>query len=192
MIKVIAAISGYILGSIPFAYLIGKFVGKKDLTKVGSGSLGTTNVIRNLNVFSGIICLLLDLIKGGAICYIFYTNYDITTGLIAGFFAILGHCYSLFMKFKGGKGVATSVGVLLSINLLLGAIWGIIQFGSLPIFRKMSLSSLFAAITHPIIAYTILGKGSYFYFSLIIGIFVIFTHRANIKRIIEGNEKNLF
>ncbi len=186
-----AALIGYLLGAIPWAYILSKHYKNIDITKKGSKNLGTTNVYRTSGIKVAIVVYILDMLKGFLpITIASYYGLE-NAGIIASVFAVIGHCYSPFMKFKGGKGVAVSSGLILAINpyLFMGLL--AIQFLILFLTRIMSIASLSTALLFPICTYFIYNLSYKFYASLFIGIFVFYKHKENIKRLVKGEEKKL-
>ena len=184
-IFVIIAIS-YAFGSIPFGYLITKFFLKKDIRKIGSGNIGATNVLRTGNRIIGYSTLLLDVFK--AILPLIIIKIYINEYLfIASLSVFLGHVFPIWLKFKGGKGVATYVGILCCINLYLGIGFGFFWIITLIIFKYSSLSSLVASLSIPFIDYFIL-KNELISFYIIMFVLIFYTHRENIKRLINKEE----
>lgn len=183
------ALFGYLLGSIPFGLLLTRLAGLGDIRKIGSGNIGATNVLRTGRKDLALATLLLDSFKAGLAVYIMATisgNRDV--GLVAGAFAFLGHCYPVWLRFKGGKGVATYAG------LLVFASWkGLVI--ALPIWltlfaltRISSLAALSAAIGVPIGAY-LLGETNFAIGVLIaLSLLIFWTHRQNIGRLLSGTE----
>jgi len=192
MIILVILIS-YILGSIPFGYIISKLVKKIDIRDYGSGNIGATNTLRILGPFVASIVLIGDIGKGYFSIYLsrLISHDSIFILTIAGLAVICGHDWSLFLKFKGGTGVATTFGVILALNpmisILAAIVWGMVIITT----RYASLSSISAVIS--IIIFTILFKQPYEYiiFSIIILILTIFTHKENIKRLKLGNESKI-
>ena len=184
-IFVIIAIS-YAFGSIPFGYLITKFFLKKDIRKIGSGNIGATNVLRTGNRIIGYSTLLLDVSKAilPLIIIKIYMNEYL---FIASLSVFLGHVFPIWLKFKGGKGVATYVGILCCINLYLGIGFGFFWIITLIIFKYSSLSSLVASLSIPFIDYFIL-KNELISFYIIMFVLIFYTHRENIKRLINKEE----
>ena len=184
-IFVIIAIS-YAFGSIPFGYLITKFFLKKDIRKIGSGNIGATNVLRTGNKIIGYSTLLLDIFKAilPLIIIKIYMNEYL---FIASLSVFLGHVFPIWLKFKGGKGVATYVGILCCINLYLGIGFGFFWIITLIIFKYSSLSSLVASLSIPFIDYFIL-KNELISFYIIMFVLIFYTHRENIKRLINKEE----
>lgn len=192
MIYVVALLVGYGLGSIPFAYILGMKKAGVDLRKLGSGNLGATNVLRNLGFLSFVFCALLDIAKGFLPVFLFSRYVEAPVGALAGLAAVLGHCYSPFMGYKGGKGVAVSAGLLLAFDwrvlILSAVIMGIVLLAS----HIMSLASMSAAVSMPVIYLILNGFDIYFLGAILLAGFVIFKHRENISRLRKGEESKLF
>ena len=184
-IFVIIAIS-YAFGSIPFGYLITKFFLKKDIRKIGSGNIGATNVLRTGNKIIGYSTLLLDVLKAilPLIIIKIYMNEFL---FIASLSVFLGHVFPIWLKFKGGKGVATYVGILCCINLYLGIGFGFFWIITLITCKYSSLSSLVASLSIPFIDYFIL-KNEFIFFYIIMFVLIFYTHRENIKRLVNKEE----
>ena len=184
-IFVIIAIS-YAFGSIPFGYLITKFFLKKDIRKIGSGNIGATNVLRTGNKIIGYSTLLLDVFKA-ILPLIIIKIYMYEYLFIASLSVFLGHVFPIWLKFKGGKGVATYVGILCCINLYLGIGFGFFWIITLIIFKYSSLSSLVASLSIPFIDYFIL-KNELISFYIIMFVLIFYSHRENIKRLVNKEE----
>lgn len=182
---------GYAIGSIPFSYLIPKWMGSIDIRQHGSGNTGTTNVVRTLGLKIGFVAFLGDFFKGIIPTALGLLLFSTLGGIIGGSFAIIGHCYSIWLKFKGGKGIATSAGVLLVLMPLLTVILLTIQFIITYLSRIMSLASISSAILLPILTILLYKNNNLLYFSVLLAIFVIFKHKDNIKRLIKGEENKL-
>ena len=202
---IIALLSSYLIGSIPCAYIFGRLLKGIDIRKFGSGNVGATNAMRVLGRGPGISILFLDILKG----YIAVTLLadfliwripnlsEAALRVILGLSCIIGHSWTVFLGFKGGKGVATSLGVLLGLAVKIGSlklVLGLIILTWLIIFiitRIVSIASVLAAIAMPI--YMILFRESniLIFTSLIICIFIILRHTSNLKRIIQGKEPRL-
>lgn len=179
----------FIFGSIPWGYIIGKAKGV-DLRKVGSGNIGTTNVMRVLGKKEALLTLILDILKGFLpVILVKSTSYseNITVVSAVGIFAILGHCFTPFLKFKGGKAVATSIGVLLAVMPSVAAVTVLIWIITFKISRISSLSALVAFSLLPVNVY-LFGPSEFFYFSLILLFVVYIRHIQNIKRLLRGEE----
>lgn len=188
---ILAIVLGYLSGSIPSSYLVGRLFGKVDLRKVGSGNLGTTNVIRNLGLGYGLLAYALDMLKGLVPVMLMKQFMGFDYAVWGGVAAIIGHCYSIFLNFHGGKGVAVSSGVLFAIDPVMAVI--LIAFQLIVAFttRYMGLASIMNALVFPLVAYMKRGVDALLYAAIVITPFVIFQHRMNIKRMLEGTEKKI-
>ncbi len=190
MIYVIFAITAYILGSIPSALLVGKIGYNLDIREYGSGNLGATNTFRILGIKAGLIVTVADILKGtlaAALPVLFSTAAD---PLIIGLFAVLGHTYPLFARFKGGKAVATSGGVILAVSPLLFAIMILSFLLILKITKYVSLSSMVTGII-AVISSAILQHVGLIMITSVLTLFVIYRHRTNIKRILNKTEPKI-
>ena len=176
----------YLIGSIPFGYILTKFFLEKDITKIGSGNIGATNVLRTGNKFLGYLTLSLDVVKTVIpLLIIKYYFYDYI--YISSLSIFLGHVFPIWLKFKGGKGVATYVGILCCLNIYLGISFGVVWLFIFLIFKYSSMSSLFGSISIPLINYFILKEDIIFFF-VIMFVLIFFTHRENIKRLLNNTE----
>ena len=192
-------ILAYFLGSIPFGLIIGRLVRGIDVRQHGSGNVGATNVFRVVGKKWGILVLALDALKGyAAVAIPVWANAQVAPPvlILTGIVAILGHSFSIWLKFKGGKGVATSLGVFLGLaaypTILAFAVFLLVFMVS----RIISISSLSAAIVFPIILFCVYRSEALFIWlfpvSLLLAAFIFYTHRANILRLAKGEEKKLF
>jgi glycerol-3-phosphate acyltransferase PlsY len=188
---ILMIIIGYLIGSIPFSYLIPRWMGRIDIRQHGSGNTGTTNVVRTLGLKIGIVAFLGDFLKGIVPAIIGFVLFSTLGGIIGGASAILGHCYSIWLKFKGGKGIATSAGVLIVLMPLILIILLTIQFIIIFATKIMSLASISSAILLPILTALLYSNNELLYFSIFLAIFVIFKHKDNIKRLLQGEENKL-
>ena len=176
----------YLMGSIPFGLILTKIFLKKDIRKIGSGNIGATNVLRSGNKTIGYLTLLLDILK--AIVPVLYIKYYFPELIyISSLSVFLGHVFPIWLKFKGGKGVATYVGILFSINYILGVTftftWLLIFF----ITRYSSLGSILSTMVIPIFVFFNPNyEDEYFY--IILFVLIFFTHRENVKRLINKEE----
>lgn len=185
---VFVAIVGYLLGNISPARILAKMNGV-DITKEGSGNPGTTNVIRTLGIQAGIITFVIDVLKG-FIAVAFGTAFAWQWGAYAAFVGVLlGHCFPVLYKFKGGKGVATTLGAALSLCWPAATLAFFVGVLVLLVCKKMSVGSIFAAISFPL--FTIKIAPDLLIFASIVAIFIIITHIPNIKRIMSGEEPQL-
>ena len=182
----VAGIASYLMGSIPFGLILTKIFLNKDIREIGSGNIGATNALRTGNKAIGYSTLMFDIAK--AVIPVIYVKINYPDLIyVASLCAFLGHVFPIWLKFKGGKGVATYVGILFSINILLGLIfvasWGIIFL----LFRYSSLSSLVGSMSVPIYI-LITGQINNAIFFAIMFILIFFTHRENIKRLKNKEE----
>ena len=176
----------YLIGSIPFGYILTKFFLKEDITKIGSGNIGATNVLRTGNKFLGYLTLLLDVVKA-VIPLLIIKHYFNDYIYISSLSIFLGHVFPLWLKFKGGKGVATYIGILCCLNIYLGMSFGVVWLFVFLIFKYSSLSSLFGSLSIPLTNYFILKEDIIFFF-VIMFVLIFFTHRENIKRLLNSTE----
>ena len=179
-------IISYLMGSIPFGFILTKIFLKKDIREIGSGNIGATNALRTGNKTIGYSTLVLDILKAvGPVIYvkIFYQDFLYISSLCA----FLGHVFPIWLKFKGGKGVATYVGILFAINIYFGIIFTISWFITFFISKYSSLSSLVGAASIPIylLILTQFDQGIFF---TIMFVLIFFTHRENIKRLKNKEE----
>ena len=202
---IIALLSSYLIGSIPCAYIFGRLLKGIDIRKFGSGNVGATNAMRVLGRGPGISILFLDILKGYVVVTLLADSLiwrvpNLSEGalrVILGLSCIMGHSWTVFLGFKGGKGVATTLGVLLGLAVKIGSlklVLGLIILTWLIIFiitRIVSIASVLAAVAMPV--YMILFRESniLIFTSLIICIFIILRHTSNLKRIIQGKEPRL-
>jgi acyl phosphate:glycerol-3-phosphate acyltransferase len=177
---------GYLCGSIPFGMILTRLGGAGDLRDVGSGNIGATNVLRTGRKGLAAATLLLDLAKGAvAVCLARLWLPGAELWAAAG--AMFGHIWPVWIGFRGGKGVATLMGVTLALNWFLGAIYAVLWLGSLAATRTSSVSGMTAAIGTPVIAVTLVDPRMA-YALLALGVLVVWKHRDNIGRLIEGTE----
>ncbi len=186
---IIAAFAGYLLGSIPFGLLITRMAGLGDIRHVGSGNIGATNVLRTGRKDLAFATLLLDSFKAGlAVLLIASISGERNVGLVAGAFAFVGHCYPIWLGFKGGKGVATYAGLLVFASPLALAVGAPIWLILFAVTRISSLAALTAAAFVPLGAF-LLGETQFATFLLLgLSVLVFWTHRENIKRLLSGTE----
>ncbi|HCZ1891944.1 TPA: glycerol-3-phosphate 1-O-acyltransferase PlsY [Staphylococcus aureus] len=199
MMIIVMLLLSYLIGAFPSGFVIGKLFFKKDIRQFGSGNTGATNSFRVLGRPAGFLVTFLDIFKGFITLFFplwlpvhadgpistFFTN-----GLIVGLFAILGHVYPVYLKFQGGKAVATSAGVVLGVNPILLLILAIIFFIVLKIFKYVSLASIVAAICC-VIGSLIIQDYILLVVSFLVSIILIIRHRSNIARIFRGEEPKI-
>lgn len=187
---IISITFGYLLGSIPFGLLIAKAAGQGDIRGIGSGNIGATNVLRTGRKDLAFLTLLTDAGKAGVAALIINHFYGLPYGLIAGTLALIGHCFPVWLGFKGGKGVATFFGCLLAtawpVGLIAGAIWLAIAF----LTKMSSMGALWAAASAPIAA-MVLGRLDIAMMSVVLALVIFIRHRENIGRIIKGTEPKI-
>ena len=182
----IIGIISYLMGSIPFGLILTKVFLKKNITDIGSGNIGATNVLRAGNKVVGYTTLILDILK--AIIPVIYIKFNFPDFLyIASICAFLGHVFPIWLKFKGGKGVATYLGILFAINIYFGLIFIISWLIIFTISRFSSLSSLIASASVPIYIIIISDLDQVFFFTIMF-VLIFFTHRENIKRLKNKEE----
>ena len=183
---IIIGIICYLLGSIPFGFIFTKIFLKKDIRDIGSGNIGATNALRTGNKFIGYSTLFFDIIKA-VIPIIYIKIYFPELLFIGSLCAFLGHVFPIWLKFKGGKGVATYVGILFAINIYLGLVFILSWLITFGLSRLSSLSSLIASISIPVYL-LILAQFNQVFFFTIMFVLIFFTHRENIKRLINKEE----
>ena len=176
----------YLIGSIPFGFLLTKIFLKKDIRDIGSGNIGATNALRTGSKSIGYATLSLDIVKA-IIPVIFVKIYFIEYLYISSLCVFLGHVFPVWLKFKGGKGVATYVGILCCLDIYLGIGFGMIWLITFLIFKYSSLSSLLGSLSIPIINFFILKEEVIFFF-IIMFVLIFYTHRENIKRLLNRSE----
>jgi len=186
MILILIIFISYLLGSIPFGYILTKFFVKKDIRKIGSGNIGATNALRTGNKSIGYATLFFDIFKA-ILPIIFVKIYYNEYLYISSLCVFLGHVFPIWLKFKGGKGVATYIGILFSINIYLGVCFGLFWFVIFFIFKYSSLSSLISSLFIPIINFVIFKDEVNFFF-IIMFVLIFYTHRENIKRLLNRTE----
>ena len=181
----VVSILAYLIGSIPFGFILTKIFLKKDIRDIGSGNIGATNVLRTGNKSLGYGTLFLDVIK--AVIPVIYVKLNYPDYIfIASLCVFLGHIFPIWLKFKGGKGVATYVGILFSINLTIGFVFLGVWFFTFLISKYSSLSSLLGSLSVPI--YLLFFTNQNLVFFSIMFILIFYTHRENVKRLINKEE----
>ena len=176
----------YLFGSIPFGLLLTKIFLKKDIREIGSGNIGATNVLRAGNKILGYSTLVLDILK--AVLPILYIKFFMNDYLyISALSIFIGHVFPIWLKFKGGKGVASYLGILCCLDIFTALIFGIVWIFIFILFKFSSLSSLLASLTIPIFQF-FYNSNSDYYFYFMMFILIFFTHRENIKRLRNNTE----
>ena len=181
----VAIIFSYLLGSIPFGLILTKLFLKKDIRKIGSGNIGATNVLRSGNKLVGYLTLFFDILKAAIPVVYIKLNYPDLI-YISSLSVFLGHVFPIWLKFKGGKGVATYVGILFSINLIFGFIFCISWLLVFILSKYSSLSSLVASLSVPLFIF--FTNGEQIIFFIILFVLIFYTHRENIKRLKNKEE----
>ena len=176
----------YLFGSIPFGLILTKIFTGKDIRNIGSGNIGATNVLRSGNKFVGYLTLILDILKA-VIPILFIKFYYSDQLYLASLSVFIGHVFPVWLKFRGGKGVATYVGILFCLNYLSGLMFCIIWLLIFFIFKYSSLSSMTSSFCIPIFQYFFIFD-PFYYFYFIMFIMIFYTHRENIKRLINKTE----
>ena len=201
---IIVAIVAYLLGSVSFSIIVSKKLAGFDVREKGSGNAGATNVLRSVGKKGAVLTLLGDALKGVvAVLFAIIVGAIAKTAdkallvQIAGICVVIGHTFPIFFEFKGGKGVATSLGVILMTNWKIGLICLVFALVLMVLTKMVSMGSVGAAILFPILVlfihtnFTISGGSSYFIYSIILAVIVAFNHRSNIQRILSGTENKI-
>ncbi|MDG5488338.1 glycerol-3-phosphate 1-O-acyltransferase PlsY [Sphingomonas sp. BGYR3] len=185
----LALLTGYLLGSIPFGVLLTRAAGAGDLRSIGSGNIGATNVLRTGRKGLAAATLLLDMAKGlvaVAIAGALFPGEQI----LAGAAAFIGHCYPVWLRFRGGKGVATLMGVVLAFHWPIGLVYALVWLGLLAVLRISSVAGMSAAVSAPVAAVA-LGRADLLPVLLALALIVLWKHRENIARLMRGQEPRI-
>ncbi len=192
---ILSAVLGYLLGCIPTGVLVARIYGVRDIRTLGSGNSGTTNVLRNLGWLPSVLTLVGDCLKGYAACLIGKQLGGDAGMLVGGLCAILGHDFPVFMGFRGGKGIATSLGLIIAINPWLALALLAVQIVAVALTRYMSVASLITTVAFPIlVCFTERSRENFPLFlgaACIASVLSLFGHRSNIQRLIRGEENRL-
>ena len=202
LIYVIVAIIAYAIGSISFSVIISRKMAGFDVREKGSGNAGSTNMLRSVGKKAALLTLVCDILKGVVAIFIAIIvgkiNSEVNGAIlvqIAAFFVVVGHTFPIFFEFRGGKGVATSLGVILLVNWKIGLICLVFALILMILTRMVSLGSISAAILFPVLTVFIdecyIVEGNYFIFGIIMAIFIPYNHRSNIKRLLNGTENKI-
>ena len=201
---IIITIIAYLIGSINFSIIISKKMAGFDVREKGSGNAGTTNMLRSVGKRAAALTLVCDILKGvvailvAILAGVIIKNLDKSLLVqLAGIAVVIGHTFPIFFGFKGGKGVATSLGVLLMVNWKIGLICLVFAVILIALTRMVSVGSVGAAILYPVLVlfigtnFTVSEGSGYLVFSILLALLVAFNHRSNIKRILEGKENKI-
>ena len=186
---IVALALGYLLGSIPFGLVLTRLAGKGDVRDIGSGNIGATNVLRTGNKWLAALTLILDCLKATAAILIAQLLFGRDTGIVAATGALLGHLYPCWLRFRGGKGVATLLGILIALLWPAALVYAAVWLFLLLTLRISSLAGMTAAITTPIVAYAL--HSSYVPLLLGFALLVLWKHRENILRLRKGTEPRI-
>ncbi|MCW3835363.1 glycerol-3-phosphate 1-O-acyltransferase PlsY [Sphingomonas canadensis] len=181
-----ALLLGYLLGSIPFGVLLTRLGGAGDLRQIGSGNIGATNVLRTGRKGLAAATLLLDMAKGAAAVLLAEALFP-GTAMLGGLGAFLGHCFPVWLKFRGGKGVATLMGVVLALHWPSGLVYAAVWLGMLGLVRISSLAGMTAAVSAPVSA-AFFARFELVFLLLGLALITVWNHRANIDRLLSGTE----
>lgn len=188
--SLVALAGGYVCGSIPFGLLLGFLAGKGDIRQIGSGNIGATNVLRTGSKSLAGLTLLADILKGTVPALLAASWFGLPEAIAAGFGAFLGHLFPVWLGFKGGKGVATYLGVLLGIAWQGAIIFAIAWLTIAGLTRYSSLSALIAVVAVPVVLYFLADPAVASLF-VVMGVFIFVKHRANITRLANGTESRI-
>lgn len=205
LVYVIMAIIAYAIGSISFSVIISRKMAGFDVREKGSGNAGSTNMLRSVGKKAALLTLVCDILKGVVSVLLALVIGKINSNVdgailveLAAFFVVLGHTFPIFFEFRGGKGVATSLGVLLLINWKIGLICLVFALILMALTRMVSLGSIAAAILFPVLCIFITdcylvpqNHLSYIIFAIIMAVFIAYNHRSNIKRLLNGTENKI-
>lgn len=186
---VLAIALGYLLGSIPFGVILTRLAGAGDLRQIGSGNIGATNVLRTGRKGLAAATLLLDLLKGAAAVWIVEAIWP-GLGVLAAAAAFVGHCYPVWLKFKGGKGVATLMGIVLALHWPCGLVFAAVWIGLLALLRISSVAGMAAAISAPVSA-ALMDRFDLTMLLVALAAIVLWKHRENIERLMAGTEPRI-
>ena len=190
MAWVAALLLGYVLGSVPWGLLLTRAAGLGDIRAIGSGNIGATNVLRTGSKGLAAATLVLDALKGAAALLIAGAVWGEATGLAAGFGAMLGHAFPVWLGFRGGKGVATGAGVLLAASRWMGLAAALVWLATAALTRRSSAGSLAACAAAPLVA-LVAGRTDLALFAAGVAALVVVRHRANIARLLAGTEPRI-
>ncbi len=185
-------LSAYLIGSIPFGLVVSRLCGAQDPRQAGSGNIGSTNVLRLSGKKVGILTLLGDFGKGWVVGWVSLTFYSPTIwGLFAMLAVVVGHIFPVFLKFRGGKGVATGLGAILGFHLGIGFILVLVWMGTVGLFKYSSAGALLAFGVFPLLSWMMIENDKFLVFSILLSCMVILKHKGNIERLVKGTESRI-
>ena len=187
---IIAAVLGYLSGSVPFGLILTQMAGLGDVRSIGSGNIGATNVLRTGNKGLAAATLILDALKGTVPALLGMHFLGVEGGVIAGFAAFLGHIFPVWLGFKGGKGIATYIGVMFGLNWQMGLLFLLVWIATAAITRYSSLSALVATVAIPIVQW-VSGDHKIAALAAAMSVIAWIKHRANIQRLLSGTESKI-
>ncbi len=189
----LALVAAYLIGAIPVGYLVGRAFGGTDIRRHGSGNIGASNVLRTLGRLPGILTLLGDVAKGcGTVALGRAVVGDAPSAVAAcGALAVVGNCWPVYLRFRGGKGVATALGAFLGLAPLAAAPAAVVWLLSVAISRYVSLGSILAAVTLPVGAFAWRYPGAFVLAAVVVAAIIVWRHRDNIARLLSGTERRL-
>lgn len=190
-VYIISALIGYVLGSIPFGLVITYCAGLGDIRKIGSGNIGTTNVLRTGHKGLALLTLLLDFFKAALAALFCKYMFSEDMGFFAAFMAVIGHNYPIWLKFKGGKGVASTLGLMLAMTPWVGILTCLTWLSVALIWHYSSLSALVALASAPLYAYLLDAPNAAIYTYALLTLLSYYRHRSNIKRLIKKEESKI-
>jgi glycerol-3-phosphate acyltransferase PlsY len=188
---ILVLILSYLLGSVPIGFLVGDYLLGVDIRQHGSGNIGATNVFRILGIGPGLVVFVGDLAKGVIPVLAGKELGGSLLALLAGLAAIIGHNWSLFLGFKGGRGVATGAGVIFALSPLVGLIAFFLWAAVVMLSRYVSLGSIVATMAVPVLMFILHQPWSYVLFGVVIAILIVYRHRPNMKRLLNGTEAKI-
>jgi glycerol-3-phosphate acyltransferase PlsY len=190
MPALLALVLGYLSGSVPFGLILTRMAGLGDVRSIGSGNIGATNVLRTGNKGLAAATLVLDALKGTVPALLATSFVGVEAGIIAGFAAFIGHIFPVWLGFKGGKGVATYIGVIFGLDWRMGLLFLLVWIGTAVIFRYSSLAALVATVAIPVVEW-ISGDVRIAALAAVMSIIVWIKHNANISRLLSGTESKI-
>ncbi len=190
--QILLFVVSYLLGSVPFGLLFSKIFSGVDIRNSGSGNIGTANVIRNAGLFAGVLTFLCDLLKGLVPVIIALKFFDQRTAAIAGLLSVIGHIFSLFLRFRGGKGVATAFGVMLGFNYMTALVSFVVFLVVIVSVRISSLSSLVATVSNLLLNLFFSFSKNLLVLNILLLMLIFYRHRENILRLLRGEEPRMW